>query len=132
MATGTGPNYATTPLVGSGVLSATADTGYGPSAPSHTVTVVTAGASASKIDEIRYQGNGTTVAGTITVFRYNGSTYFLVDCINVPAVTASTTAAPWQLIKSYPNLNLAANDVLACSSTVANQLVCVTAEGGSY
>lgn len=130
----TASQFAGTVLVGSAVVSSSADTSY--TAPSHSTTIVTAGTSGSKIDEIRYQGTGTTVPGTITVFLYDGSAYHLVDCINVPAVTASTTSAPWQLIKAYPNLLVPYISgtawTLVASSTVASQLVNVSAFGGSF
>ena len=127
----TTPQFASTALVGSAVVSSSADTSY--TAPTHSTSIVTGGTNGSKIDEIRYQGTGTTVAGTLTIFLYDGSTYHLVDVINVPAVTASTTAAPWQYIKPYANLVIPSSSwSLVVSSTVGSQLVNVTATGGSF
>lgn len=126
----TAPSFAGTVLMGTGSVSSSADTSY--TAPTHAVSIVVAGSSGSKIDEIRYQGIGTTLAGTITVFAYDGTTYHLIDCVNVPAVTASTTVAPWQYVKQYSNLLLSNGWTLCVSSTVASQLVKVSAFGGSF
>lgn len=126
----TSPDWASTPVNGSVAVSSSADTSY--TSPSHAVEVLEAGSNGSKIDEIRFQGIGTTVSGTITVFIYNGSSYSLIDCITVPAITASTTSAPWQLIKAYANLELESGQYLYVSSTVASQLVEVSAFGGSF
>ncbi len=124
------PQFAGTVLMGAASVSSSADTSY--TAPTHAVSIVAAGASGSKIDEIRFQGIGTTLAGTITVFAYDGSTYHLIDCVNVPAVTASTTSAPWQYVKQYANLVLANGWTLYAATTVASQLVKVSAFGGSF
>lgn len=126
----TSPQFAGTVLAGAAAVSATADTSY--TAPTHAVSIVAAGASGSKIDEIRFQAIGTTIAGTITVFLYDGTNYHLWDCVYVPAVTASTTAPPWQVVKTYANLVLPSGWTLYASSTVASQLVSVAASGGSF
>lgn len=124
------PQFAGTPALGAAALSATADAGY--TAPANAATVLTAGASGSKVDEIVFQGIGSTLAGTITVFLYDGATYHLVDTVAVPAVAASTTVTPWRLAKQYANLVLKSGWSLRCSSTVANQLVKVSAFGGDF
>lgn len=126
----TAPSFAAAVLMGAASLSATADASY--TAPANAVNIVTAGASGSKIDEIDFQGIGTTVLGTITVFLFDGTNYHLFDCISVPAIAASTTVAPWRYTKPYANLVLANGWSLRCSSTIANQLVKVSAFGGSF
>lgn len=124
------PAYAGTVLMGAAAVSASADTSY--TSPTHAVLLVSAGSSGSKIDEIDFQGIGTTVAGTISVFLYDGTNYHLRDSVIVPAVTASTTSPPWQLSKPYANLVLASGWSLYVASTVASQLVSVGAFGGSF
>lgn len=126
----TAPQFAATPLIGSAVVSSSADTSY--TAPTHSVTVVASQTNGCKIDEVRFQGTGTTVAGTVNVFAFDGATYHLIDSIIVPAVTASTTSPPWQFIKSYQNLQLPTSWTLVASSTIASQLVNVTAFGGAF
>jgi hypothetical protein len=123
------PGFASTILNGSQVLSATADASS--TAPTHTVTLVTAGASGSKIDEIRLVGTGTTVTGLINIFAFDGSTYWIIDSVVVPVVTPSTTVANWVWSKSYPNLILASGWSLRVTGTATNQLVCASAFGAS-
>lgn len=124
------PAFASTVLMGSAAPSATADNVY--TAPAHAQLVVTAGGSGSKIDEIVFQGIGTTVQGVITVWLYDGSAYHLYDAIAVPAPTASSTAPPWRQVKGYSNLVLLNGWSLYISSTVASQLMNISAFGGSF
>jgi hypothetical protein len=90
----TSPQFAATPNIGSNPLSATADSSY--TAPTHTVTIVTAGANGTKIEEIDFIGIGTTVAGVVGLYLYDGSTYHFFDSIAVTAVTPSTTQIPFR------------------------------------
>jgi hypothetical protein len=126
----TQPTFAATALEGSATVSATADTSY--TSPSNSVSVVASQTNGCKIDEIRFQGTGTTVSGTITVFIFDGSAYHLIDVIGVPAVTASTTSPPWLLAKAYANLVIPNGSSLKVASTVASQLANVTALGGAF
>jgi hypothetical protein len=127
----TSPQFAGTPLNGSVLLSATADASF--TAPTHSVLVVTAGASGSKIDEIRLTGTGTTVTGLINIWAFDSSTYWLIDSVVVPVVTPSTTVAAWVWSKSYPNLILLSNSwSIKVSTTATSQLVCASAFGGSF
>jgi hypothetical protein len=127
------PVFAATPVCWSGLVPATADTSM--TAPSNVTTLGTAGASGTKIEEIVCQGVGTTVAGVVNIFLYDGSTYHLYDFFIVPAYTASTTVGAWRASRQYQNLILPSNSwSLRCTVTVAGDqsLVKVTAIGGSY
>lgn len=128
----TAPVFTGTVNVGSGLIPATLDTSL--TAPTNVTTILTAGASGSRIEEIRFQGVGTTVAGMVNVFRFDGTTYHLIDQIVISAVTSSTTAAAFQFVKTYANLLLKSGDTLRVSGTIAgNQsLVKVTALGGDF
>ncbi len=128
----TDPAFASTPLVGSGLASATLDTSL--TAPTNITTVVTAGASGSKIEEVTLQAVGTTAAGVVNLFRYDGATYHLIDQVLVVAITSSTTALAWRFTKSYTNLFLANGDSLRFAVTVSGlqSLIKVTAFGGSF
>lgn len=125
------PAFTSTVLVGSGLVPATLDTSL--TAPTNATTIVTAGASGSKIEEIVFQAVGTTVAAVLNVFRHDGSTYHLIDQVLIEAVTSSTTAVGWRRVRQYSNLLFANAETLRVSQTVAgNQsLVKVTAFGGS-
>jgi hypothetical protein len=67
------------------------------------VTVFTAGASGSRIDDISIDAVATTTAGVVRLFINDGTTSYLWQEILVTAVTPSTTQAIW----SYTLLNQA-------------------------
>lgn len=124
------PAFAATPNNGANQLSATADTSY--TSPTHAVTIFTAGASGSKVEEIDMVGTGTTVAGVINVFRVNGSNFYMLDSFVVPVVTPSTTVAPYRSTHTYASLILKSGDSIQASSWAASQLVCASAFGGDF
>ncbi len=59
-------------------------------------TVVTAGASGSKIDHIDIKALVTTTAGMVRLFLHDGSNYFLWREILVPAITPSGTVRAFE------------------------------------
>lgn len=125
------PAFAATVVVGSGLITG-ADTSL--TAPTTTTTIVTAGSSGTKIEEIVFQGTGTTVASVLNVFRYDGTTYHLIDQVLITAVTSSTTAVAFRAVRQYANLLLANGDTLRVSQTVSSTAadrLKVTAFGGS-
>lgn len=124
------PAFASTLNVGSGLTPATLDTSL--TAPTNVTTIFTAGSSGSVIHEIVIQGVGTTVAGVLNIFRYDGSTYHLVDQVLISAVTSSTTAVAFRARRQYENLFLKNGETLRVSQTVSgNQsMLKVTAFGG--
>lgn len=127
----TAPAFAATVNTGTG-LPATADTSL--TTPTNQVTVLTAGASGSKVEEIVVQAVGTTVAGMINIFRYDGATYHLIDQFIITAITSSTTAAAYRQNRTYANLLLKNGDTLRASQTIAGNasLLKVTAFGGDF
>ena len=128
----TNPAFAATVNTGSGLVNATLDTSL--TAPTNITTIFTAGASGSKIEEITMVGVGTTVAGVVNIFRYDGATYHLIDQVLVSAVTSSTTAIAFYNTKKYINLFLKNGDTLRVTNTIAgNQsLIKVTAFGEDF
>jgi hypothetical protein len=87
MAQGT-PNFAVTPFVGVGqVLTASASR----TAPTNTANVLTASSSGNRIERIVVTPTGSTIAAVVSLYLYNGSTYYLYDEMQVNANTASTT-----------------------------------------
>jgi hypothetical protein len=127
--------YASTPRIGSALLT-TADTSL--TAPSTVGTVFTAGASGSRIDYIDVQGVATTVASLVNIFIYDGTNYFLYTQIPVQAVTSSTTAPAFQAtISSNTNanilpINLPTGYSVRATTSVTQTGVRVTALGGDY
>lgn len=59
------------------------------------VTVFTAGANGSRIDDISIDAIATTTAGVVRLFINDGTTSYLFQEILVTATTPSTTVAVW-------------------------------------
>lgn len=127
--------YASTPKFGSATLT-TADTSL--TAPSTVGTIVTAGASGTRIDYIDIQGVATTVAGLINLFVYDGTTYVLWQQVPIIAITSSTTAPAFATTlssNSHANimpLTLPTGYSLRAATSVAQTGVRVTAYGGDF
>jgi len=131
----TSAQYASTPKFGSANLT-TADTSL--TAPTTVGTIVTAGASGTRIDYIEIQGVATTVAGLINLFVYDGTTYVLWQQVPVIAITSSTTATAFATsLSSNGNANimpltLPTGYSLRAAASVAQTGVRVTAYGGDF
>lgn len=84
-----------------------------------------------RVDAITVKGKGTSVAGEVFIWLYDGTTSYILDEIDVSAVTGSTTLASF-IGNKYPNgLILKPTQQLYVSiSTV--QDVNVFAMGGAY
>lgn len=101
----TAPAFASIPTVGAAIASGTADTSL--TAPTNVATLVFApvvGASGAKIEEIRFEATATTVAGTVNLFLYDGTTYHVIDQIAVSLITLSTVVPSWSTVRQYRNL----------------------------
>jgi hypothetical protein len=131
----TSAQYASTPKVGSALLS-TADTSL--TAPTTVGTIITAGASGTRIDYIAIQGVATTVAGLINLFIYDGGTYFLWQQVPVLAITTSTTTPSFVSgLSSNSNANIMPLTIptgysLRATTSVAQTGVRVIAYGGDF
>lgn len=131
----TSAQYAATPKIGSATLT-TADTSL--TAPTTVGTVLTAGASGTRIDYIDIQGVATTTACLVNLFIYDGSTYILWTQVPVIAVTSSTTAPAFAAtLSSNVNSNLMplilpTGYSLRAAVSVTQTGVRVTAQGGDF
>jgi hypothetical protein len=131
----TSAQYASTPKVGSALLT-TADTSL--TAPTTVGTIISAGASGTRIDYIDVQGVATTVAGLINLFIYDGTTYFLWQQIPVQAITSSTTVPAFSVtISSNSNANVMPMTIptgysLRATTSVAQTGIRVLAYGGDF
>jgi hypothetical protein len=128
---GAAPSYATTPSIGAALLGS-AETSL--TAPTTTSTIITAGASGSKIEAIQVQAIATTVAGLVYVFLHDGSAYRLFDVFTIPANTASSSVAPIQVSEVYDNLLLETGWSLRMSQSIAGNasLLVASAFGGDF
>jgi len=131
----TSAQYASTPKVGAALLT-TADTSL--TAPTTVGTVVSAGASGTRIDYIEVMGVATTVASLINLFIYDGTTYSLWQQIPVQAVTTGTTTPSFVAnLASNANANvmpliLPTGYSLRATTTVTQTGVKVLAYGGDF
>jgi hypothetical protein len=83
-------NYAATPRAEAAVISAANTNRDGTGT---IVTVFTAGASGSRIDDVTIQATGTTTAGVVRLFLHDGTNARLFKEVLVTAITPSTTVA---------------------------------------
>lgn len=86
------PQYASTPKVGTVVIN-TANTNR--DGTGTLGTVLTAGASGSRIDSIEIQATGTTTAGMVRLFISDGTNHRLFAEVPVVANTPSATTPAW-------------------------------------
>jgi hypothetical protein len=131
----TSAQYASTPKFGSANLT-TADTSL--TAPTTVGTIVTAGASGTRIDYIDIQGVATTAAGLINLFVYDGTTYVLWQQVPVQVVTSSTTVPAFvATLSSNSNANimpltLPTGYSLRATTSITQTGIRVTAYGGDF
>jgi hypothetical protein len=59
------------------------------------VDVVSGGSSGSRIDKVRVVASGTTTAGAVRLYLYDGTNTYLIKELLVTAATPSTTVAVW-------------------------------------
>ena len=131
----TSAQYASTPVFGSVNLTGS-DTSL--TAPVTIGSILTAGASGTRIDYIEIQGVATTVAGLVNLFVYDGTNYLLWQQVPVQAVTSSTTAPAFAFaLSSNGNanimpLNLPTGYSLRAAISVAQTGLRITAYGGNF
>ena len=127
--------YASTPVFGAALLT-TADTSL--TAPTTVGTVLTAGASGTRIDFIEVMGVDTTVSGIVNLFIYDGTTYTLWQQIPVLPVTISTTAISFSSVTATNNspnvmpMIIPTGYSLRATTTIAQTGVKVIAYGGNF
>lgn len=59
------------------------------------IDVVSAGSSGSRIDKVRVVASGTTTAGVVRLFLYDGTNTYLIKEILVAAITPGTGVEVW-------------------------------------
>ena len=131
----TSAQYAATPRVGSATLT-TADTSL--TAPTTVGSILTAGASGTRIDYIEVIGVATTTACIVNLFIYDGTNYILWQQVPVIAITSAATTPTFVAnLSSNANANvmpltLPTGYSLRATVTVTQTGVRVTAYGGDF
>lgn len=95
------------------------------------VALTTASTNGRRVDAITVKGKGTTVASNVFIWLYDGTTSYLLDEIDVPAVTAATTTDSASVTKTYSTLALPPTYQLYISESVQTD-VTAFAFGGNY
>lgn len=124
----TTPAFASTPKTGV-VSIGTADTSR--TTPTSVGTVFSAGSSGSRIDEVSVVAAGTTTAGVVRLFVYNGSAYFLLREVLVSAITPSTSTAVFSQTLGFNNFVLPTGYSLR-ATTNNSDIFHITAFGGDF
>jgi hypothetical protein len=126
----TTPQFAST--VKTGVVSiGTAETSRGATTPTNFGILITAASNGTRIDEITIVATGTTTAGVVRIFVYNGSTYYLLREVLVSAITPSTTVAVFSSTLVFSNLVIPSTYSIRVT-TNNSETFHVTAFGGDF
>lgn len=92
-------------------------------------TLLTAGASGSRIDKIRISARATTTAGMVRFFLFDS----LILEVPVQAATPSATNPSWGADVIFDNgLIIAAAGVLKCSTEKAESIAVTVISGGDF
>jgi len=133
MAANTQPIFPLTPVIGVGTLvSATPITSNANITGTTGLVQLTAtSTNGTRIDNITVRAQGTSVASTVYIWIYNGTTSYLFDMIDISAITASTTVDSAYVSRAYTSLTLPPTYQVYISQTVQTN-VNVFAFGGTY
>jgi hypothetical protein len=96
------------------------------------VTVFTAGASGSRIDDIYITATGTTTAGVVRLFLNDGTNTYLFDEILVAATTPSTTVSVFQSVLLNQAIVLASGWSLRASTNNAETFNIQVTRAGDF
>ena len=123
------PTYASTP-VGAVVQIATANTnrdGTGALGTLHT-----AGSTGTRIDDIYITATGTTTAGVIRMFMFDGTNNRLIQEILVTAITPSTSVSVWSVTLTNQAIILPNTYALKFSTNAAETFNVVATRASSF
>jgi hypothetical protein len=123
------PQYAAIPKTGIAAIS-TANANRDGTGTLGTVFTAAAG-NGSRIDRIIVAATGTTTAGMVRIYIYNGTSSYLYDEVTVDAVTPSSTVAAFRYDNTNVNIVLPPTYSLK-ASTANGEAFNVIALGGDY
>lgn len=110
----TSPQFATTPRIGLGQVTAANTNRDGTGTLVNIITGVAAG---TKIQEVAIQATGTTTAGMVRLYLFDGTNNRLFDEFVVSAITVGASTAAFRTSKSYDNLTLPSASWILKAST---------------
>jgi hypothetical protein len=95
-------------------------------------TVLTAGASGTRIDDIYMVGTGTTTAGVIRLFVHDGTNARLLSETLVTAITPSTTVQVWSNTLLSQGIVLKTGYSLRASTQIAETFNIIVTRAGDF
>jgi hypothetical protein len=122
----TSPQFATTPRIAIGQLSAANTNRDGTGTLVNIITGVSTG---TKIQEVVVQATGTTTAGMVRLYLFDGTNNRLFDEFVVSAITVGASTAGFRVAKTYDNLTLPSASWILKASTHNAETFNVTALG---
>lgn len=96
------------------------------------VDVVTGGSSGSRVDKVRVAASGTTTAGVVRLYLYDGSNTYLIKELLIAAITPSTSIAVAEAEWDADGLVLPTNTWKLRASTHNAEAFKVFAKGGNF
>jgi len=138
MAANTSPIFTLVPVSKTvSVTTVTSDSPMRAGTGNNFATILTAGANGTRVDRIVLTSQGTSVAGQLLLFIYDGATNWFFKELTIAAVVASTTlaAATTELIRTdgLPICALPSGYSLKCCVTVTQtNALNVSAFGGDF
>lgn len=122
------PNFTKTPVMGIANISAANTNRDGTGT---IVDVITGAAVGTRIERITVVATGTTTAGVVRLYLFDGTNTRLLREVLVTAITASVTVSPFLSILTNQSLSLPSGSKLRASTNNAEAFN-VIAEGGNY
>lgn len=122
-------NYAATPRLGIGQVSAANTNRDGTGT---LVDIITGVAAGTRIDRVVVEAIVTTTAGMVRLYIDDGTNIRLYAEIPVFAVTVSASVAAFRAVLETPNLNLPSTSHILKASTHNAEAINVFAHGGDY
>lgn len=128
----TTPNSIVTPQsIGNGIATLTSPTPITSRAniagTTGLVSLKPVAANGAKVYEIEWKSKGTSVAGQLWIWRFDGATSYLFDELRISGLTPSNTVASERGRKVYANLGLKSTEALFISVTTAQDLTAFAA-----
>ena len=122
------PVYVQTPASAVGLVSTAVTSRAKKSTPfTNFVEICAATTNGKRVRAITVKAAGTTAAGLVFIWLYDGTDCYLVDEITVDAVTASATVPSYQTTKIYdttvnPPIDLAPTHKLYATTTITQDI----------
>jgi hypothetical protein len=85
-----------------------------------------------RVDQFIIQGTGTTIAGQVVIWLYDGTNGFPILELPITAVTPSTTTGAFYSLTTVTSFVLAPSYKLYATSQVASQVAVIGMNGGAY